>query len=258
MKAKDLVNIMNIHYPESSAYDWDNVGLQVGSLDQEVTGILISLDVTMDVLAEAIQHNANVIVSHHPLVFRPLTNVDTSTIIGSLIAFALQNNLVIYSAHTNFDVAPNGLNTILAKRLQIKNQRMLDPLDETRGLGVIGTLDQALPLQEYLPQLKHQLEIDHVRLIGDEKTMVQTIAVCGGSGSSLIESARQNGADVLITGDVTYHHALDVVNHNFCVVDVGHNVERLTLPGLAEVLRQSGVEEPIHISVCDTDPYTIK
>ena len=258
MKGKELVNIMNLHFPESSAYDWDNVGLQVGSTDREVRGVLIALDVTMHVLHEAVALNANVIISHHPLLFRPLSNLDTSSLIGRMIAFAIRHDILLYAAHTNFDVAPNGLNAILADRLNIKNQRMLDPLADDRGLGIVGQLDHPMPVLEYVGELKTLLEIDHVRLIGQTDTTVNTVAVCGGSGSSLIELARRSGADVLITGDVTYHHALDVVSNEFCVLDVGHHVERLALSGIANALVESGVSVPIHLSSVDTNPYQIK
>lgn len=258
MKGTDVRAILNAVFPESSAYDWDNVGLQIGSLNKTVNSILLTLDVTLDVVNEAIQHNVELIVSHHPLIFRPIQSINTDTEYGKLIELLIQHNISLYVTHTNFDVAENGMNSILASILKLKNQRPLQQIDEQYSLGVIGELEKPLNIGQYIDVVKNQLDITSVRFIGSTNKTVQNIVIAGGSGSSVITDAIQSDADVLITGDVTYHYALDVVAHDFLVIDVGHNIEKQSLAGFQQIMLEHGIDIPIHISSVDTNPYKTK
>lgn len=258
MTGHKLQQLLDTHYPEAKAYDWDNVGLQVGSLSKTVTGIIISLDLTLDVIDEAHKLGCNWIITHHPLLFRPLTTIDTNSYLGELIERLLQYGITLYSAHTNFDVAPNGLNSILANILQLKNQRILDSLEDGFGLGIIGTLHQPFSVDDYVAVLKQQLAIDHLRVIGTRDTNLMTVAIAGGSGSSVIQTAIEQHVDALITGDVTYHHALDVINQGFLVFDVGHHIEHLALVGIKNMLEEQSLDIPVHLSTVLTNPYQTK
>lgn len=258
MTGHDIKTVINTLYPEQEAYDWDNVGLQVGSLEQEITGILVALDVTLDVIDEAIASNANMILAHHPLLFRPLKQIDTNHLIGRILAKAIKHDIVIYAAHTNFDVAPTGMNRILSNILDLSNQEPLETLNEESSLGVIGTLPDPIKLVEYIPILKEQLDITALRLIGEETKSVSRVAIAGGSGSSVIPAAMTHGVDVLITGDITYHYALDARSNDLTIIDVGHHIEKQALPAMKEQLKQAGIAIPMTVSRIATNPYKIK
>jgi dinuclear metal center YbgI/SA1388 family protein len=257
MTGYEIKTIINSLYPEPEAYDWDNVGLQVGSLETDITGILIALDVTMDVIEEAIANKANMILAHHPLLFRPLQQIDTDHLIGKIIEKAIKEDIVIYAAHTNFDVAPTGMNHILAHQLQLKNQEPLDILNETSSLGIFGNLQETMILSDYISVLKDQLKIDHVRLIGDETKPISRVAIAGGSGSSVIPAAMRQAVDVLVTGDITYHYALDARSNNLTILDVGHHIEKQALPKMKEQLVKAGITTPITVSNVETNLYKI-
>lgn len=247
----DWITKMEQLFPPQLAEQWDNVGLQVGNAAQNMTGILLTLDVTKEVLEEAISENINFIIAHHPLLFRPLSSIDTSTYVGQMIEMIIKNDLTIYAAHTNLDIADQGLNTILADMLQLENHRPLSLTTESLGLGRIGQLKKPIELNEFIHKIKKKLKISTLRLIGDTEHPIKTVAICGGSGSSLIDAAIEAQADVYISGDITYHHALDAKNVGLTILDVGHNIEKEVLPHVKKMI--SSIDETITITVSKID-----
>jgi dinuclear metal center YbgI/SA1388 family protein len=258
MRIKEWIELFEKEFPTSLAESWDNVGLQVGSIESEIKGILLTLDVTPRVIDEAITHNYNFIVAHHPLLFHPQKQIDTDSYFGAMLQTIIKNDITVYAAHTNFDASERGLNYMLAEILQLQNHTPLQELSETEGLGRIGTLREPMLLKNYIPILKDQLHIHSLKLIGDEHKTVSSIALCGGSGSSLIQLAIERKADVYISGDITYHHALDAYNMGFHILDVGHNIEKEVLPFLKETISRFDNTLPISISQVNTNPYKIK
>ncbi|QMS85903.1 Nif3-like dinuclear metal center hexameric protein [Candidatus Xianfuyuplasma coldseepsis] len=258
MNGNEFKSIFETYFPTESAYEWDNVGLQVGTLNKDITGIVISLDLTLEVIDEALAKNANMIVLHHPLIFKPLKTIHTETYLGQLLQKLIQHGITLYVAHTNFDVAPMGMNLYLSSMLQLHDPEPLDSINEIESLGVIGTLDKAYSLDELVAYVKQVFQLDSLRLIGGDKETYQRIAITGGSGSSVINTAISKGVDAYISGDITYHHALDAKNLGFTILDVGHNIEKHALDGLASFLKEKGIGCPIHISKVNTNPYQVK
>ena len=244
------------HYPLDLAYEWDNVGLQVGSLNKALSGVLIALDVTKEVIEEAIKEDCNVIISHHPLVFKPLSSINTDAYKGKMIEMLIKNDIAVYTSHTNYDLGHEGMNTVLANKLGLKNQAVLEYETETHGIGRIGEIDP-LPLSEAIAYIKEKLHVDHARLITKKNgKTVKTIAISGGSGAHHMFAAKFKGADLYVTGDVSYHHAHDMLQMGLTALDIGHYAERNFMAALKKELTEFGIDAPIVTSRVDLDPFT--
>lgn len=246
--------INSILKPEM-AYDWDNVGLQIGTLDKPIQKILLTLDVTLEVVEEAIANKCEVIVAHHPLIFRPLKQIIPTSHIGKIVLKIIENNISLYIAHTNFDCLENGMNDYLATILGIENQKVFEQITEEYGLGVIGTIKKAT-LKDVATHVKNVFKLDALDIIGDENSLVETMAVIGGGGGTAIGTALNQNVDVFVSGDITYHDALDARAMGQNIIHVNHNIEKLGLNRLKELLTPLGKE--LIISSVDTNPYIRK
>lgn len=251
MNCIDVVRQFETKYPKSLAYDWDNVGLQVGSLNKRCRKVLVTLDVTKEVVAEAIALKADLILSHHPLLFKPVSSLATESPRGHVIAQLIKHDIALYSAHTNFDLAEGGMNDVLCGLLGIREPKLLD---ETENIGRYGTVDP-VPVRDFIEFVKQTLGIAHVRYVGKTEAVVKTVGISGGSGSNHVGSAQRKNCDLYITGDVTYHTALDCRQMGQNVLDVGHYAESVFKAAVAEFLRASLPEIEFAVSQVDTDPY---
>ena len=243
------------YFPINLAYNWDNVGLQIGSLNREINKILLSLDLTLEVVKEAIKKDAELILVHHPLIFSPIKAIITDDYQGKIIELLIKNNITVYVAHTNFDISNYGMNMILAEMLELENHEILDFTTETEGLGRIGDLKVPITIEEYIPVVKKVFNLQSIKLIGDKNKKIQKIAISGGSGSSIIQKAKKMGADLYISGDITYHHALDALGMELNILDVGHNIEKYSLSFLKEFLSDKKFDCSIVLREINTDPY---
>jgi len=240
-----LLSILNSIAPFAMAEPWDNVGLMVGNPDQQVTGILIALDPTEALLHEALSQNLNTILTHHPLIFHPLKNIPGNTPIGRLLKTALSHDLALIACHTNLDLAPFGVSNALAEKLGLRDTRPLNGPEtagsgQTTGFGKIGHLPAPLPAGQFLNLLLTALAASGLQLAGALPEIIHTVALCGGSGSDLAETAWNMGAQVYITGEVKHSVARWAEAAGFCVIDAGHYpTENLIVPTLAEILKKS-------------------
>ena len=258
MTGNEFKSVLDTYFPERLAYDWDNVGLQVGTLNKEIKGVLISLDLTLDVIREAVDRNCNLILVHHPLIFRPLSDIRTDSYLGRMIERLIKSDITVVVAHTNFDVSNHGMNKMLAEMIGLTKLEIIEMVTEEEGLGISGQLPNALSVDAFVALLKDRFELTNLRLIGPSDGMISTVAIAGGSGSSLIPAVSTLTVDAYVTGDITYHHALDAVNTSLRIFDVGHNVEKHAMARLAVFLKDKGVTVPIHVSTVDTNPYQTK
>ena len=239
--------------PRDSAQDYDNVGLQVGDARRTVARALIALDLTPAVLDEARRHDATLIITHHPLLFHPLRSVTADGFVSSLALRLAESGIALYSIHTNLDAAPGGVSFALAEHLGLKETRFLDPFGpETgvdpgeqpqMGLGALGRLEAPMPLSGLLQRIAERLQAGSLRYVGNLDATVETVAVCGGSGSSFTGLALRAGADAYVTADVTYHRFFDVLDTDgrprMALIDAGHyETEALTESLLRDWLRR--------------------
>ncbi len=366
-RVNDLLGILNALCPPGLAEDWDNVGLQVGDPNAEVGRVLVCLDAEEAALREAESVGAQAIISHHPLLYRPLKRLTPTDETGRVLFRAIRNNIAVLSAHTNLDRVADGLNDWLASRLGLADTRPLEPpqsgsfyklvvfvpagheaevleavfaagagqvgnydrcsfrtagtgsfrgeegtspyigevgqQEETEefrletivpaarlnkvvarmlkahpyeevaydllplansrsdvGLGRIGVLTKPLSLQLFAEQVRLRLATPALRLVGDLQQTIRKVAVCGGSGASLLSDALRQGADCLVTGDVKYHDAQRARAEGLALIDAGHfATEHLMVAELSSRLRQVVGKRQLPIEIlemtAEQDPF---
>ncbi len=240
-----LLSILNSIVPFAMAEPWDNVGLMVGDPDQQVNGILIALDPTEALIHEALSQNLNTILTHHPLIFHPLKTIHGNTPMGRMLKTALGHDLALIACHTNLDLAAFGVSNALAEKLGLHDTRPLTGQEPAAlglrpGFGKIGSLPDPLSSGQFLSRLLTALAAPGIQIAGLLPETIHTVALCGGSGSDLAETAWTMGAQVYITGEVKHSVARWAEGAGFCVIDAGHYpTEKLIVPVLAEILKKS-------------------
>ncbi|NMB02371.1 MAG: Nif3-like dinuclear metal center hexameric protein [Firmicutes bacterium] len=252
---QDFCNVMEELAPKKLAFEWDNVGLQVGAPKKQVKVVLVTLTLTHDVLELAIKRGVDLIICHHPVIFKPLSAIRTDLPQGRLIASLLQYDISVYVSHTNLDLAAPGLNDWLARDVGIENGKVLVPsTDPDVGLGRYGKIHSTT-----LGELAQQLESlwnSPCRIVGDPSQHVSKVAVVGGSGGDFINQAKRVGADVLITGDVSYHDAIDAEALGLAVLDAGHfSTEKVMVQEVTQYLRTKFGAEIEVISESSSNPF---
>ena len=221
MTVKDIINELNILAPEEAALSWDNVGLLVGSPDWEISKIYIALDATEDVINHAIKSGANLLITHHPMIFSSINRVTSEDLCGRRVMKLLENGIALYAMHTNFDIYKMG--ELADSKLGLKNTVPLEICTpDDRGIGSIGVLSEETTLGDCAAFVKNAFELSSVKVFGDPDTVIKKVAVLPGSGKSDIENAIAAGADVLITGDIDHHSGIDAVQDGLMIIDAGH------------------------------------
>lgn len=216
-----LAKIMSEMAPARLAEDWDNVGLQVGHSDKEVRIIVCALDFSAEVLEQAVQLHADIVITHHPAIFRgikQLTDADWRT---ALLLEAARHDIAVYSAHTNLDSVTGGVSDVLAGLLELENVEGLSGEDTLEGIGRIGVLSKPMELEAFAEKVKRVLKLDHVTVIPAGRP-VHKVAVCGGSGMDFLDHAARAGADTYVTGDIKYHDAQDAKGRHINLIDATH------------------------------------
>lgn len=257
----DFLRLIERIAPMKLAEPWDNPGLQIGDSEQKIHKIFSSLDPTFDALTAASNTHAQVLFTHHPLIFKPISRMEINTYPGHILARAAHGNISVVTAHTNLDVARGGINDILASLMGLQNVEVLEPHhhEPAVGLGRVGDLPEPTNLFTLAHTVKMMLGADHIRLVGQKADPVHRIAVVGGSGGSLISSAAKSGADVLITGDVGHHAALEARTLGIGIMDGGHfNTEKTAFnifcESLEEFFRKDGWEVGVETDDTQVDP----
>lgn len=364
IKTNDVFKVLEQWAPKKFAYDWDNVGLQVGSYDSEVKRVLISLDVLNNVVDEAIEKDIDLIIAHHPLLFKPLNQINFSTPKGNIIKKLIKHNISVYASHTNLDIAEGGVNDLLSDALNLQEKQSLIPfyteqliklavfvpishVDEVRhalseagagyignyshctfqtkgegtfmpregtnpftgtqnkleivdelkietivkqsdlskviqamekahpyeevaydlyplmnegkqyGLGRIGTLNKKVTLEQFCNTVKNAFNCSKLKVTGDLSKQIQKVAIVGGSGEKFIHQAKQQDADVYITGDMTFHHAQDAMEMGLAVIDSGHYIEEIMKQATKDYLQNKFSNDGVQFLVSNknTNPF---
>lgn len=249
MKVGKIVDEIERIYPPYLAEKWDNVGLLCGNRESEIKKVLVALDATMDVIGEAVLCGANMIVTHHPIMFSGVKNITMEDMDGRIIYSLIKNNISLFSAHTNLDNSENGLNRYAANLLKLENQHILVPHESVigAGIGIIGDLSRKtdMDVKSTAEEVKRIFRTEYVRFTGNENKKVRKIAVVTGSGSDYIHEAAAAGADVLITGDLKYHTALEADFMGLSVIDAGHYATEISAADIfADIIKNAfdGVE----------------
>ena len=220
MKVKDIIKVIEDFAPLSIQEGWDNSGLCVGSPEDEVTSVLMALDCTPDLVDEAVSAGADMIITHHPLIFSGLKKISPDDMVGAAVIKAVRAGISIYAAHTNADKVLEGVSGAMAARLGLENVRILADEGDGVGLGVVGDLPQPVSAQEALQLVKDRFSLKTIRASRPSGGEISRVAVCGGSGGSLISAARRSGAQLYISGDISYHNFF--TPEGFMIMDIGH------------------------------------
>ena len=242
MKAYEIKDIIEKEYPQSYKEEWDNVGILLGRLDKEVKKVLLTLDVTSDTVREATEQKCDMIVSHHPILFKAIRRLTDETPEGKMYLDLIKNDITVFAAHTNLDEAPGGLSDILAEMFSLKNTEVVLKTEyDGVGLGRVGDIEETTAI-DFSKKAKDILKTS-VRLSGDENKIVRKVAVASGASDDIIAAATKMGADLILTGDLKYHRAQDAVSIGAVVVDAGHYPTEIMCMDIFErLLENKGIE----------------
>jgi dinuclear metal center YbgI/SA1388 family protein len=262
-RVSQWVELVDACYAPEHAASWDAVGLHVGDRDDPVSSVLVSLDVTLGVLDEALDRGADLVIAHHPLLFRPLARLTPDTAAGAVALRAARSRVAVVAVHTNFDVAVQGTTEPVVRTLGLTDVRPLEPRDDDPrlGLGRVGTLASPTPVRQLADRLVDELPAPHLRVAGALDRRVRRVAACGGAGDSLVDAARRAGAELYVTGDLRHHVVLDALTLGMAVIDAGHHAtESAALPALIDRLAAAagsrGLSAGLLASTTTTQPWS--
>lgn len=219
-KVKDVMAVIEEFAPLALQEKWDNSGLCIGSPEDKVSSVLLGLDCTPELVDEAIACGADMIVTHHPLIFSGLKKISAEDLVGEAVVKAIRAGISVYAAHTSADKVIAGVSGTMAARLGLKDVRILDEDGEGTGLGVVGNLPEPMTAQDALELVKERFALKVVKSSKPVGCKIERVAMCGGSGGSLIGAARAAGAQLYISGDISYHNFF--TPEGFMIMDIGH------------------------------------
>lgn len=255
---KDIVNTLEAHFPLRWQESFDNSGMQVGEINRPCSGALICVDATPEIVIEAFEHNCNLIITHHPLIFHPLKNLTGYDRVKRTVVKAIRHDISIYSCHTPVDNAPvEGVSWQLAAKLGLTN---IDQLEKKGpdgiGCGVIGDLPELLSAKALVEKIKQAFETPVARCSDPElaPSAIGRVAICGGAGSFLLDDACHAGAGAFITSDNKHNHFLDR-NHELLLVDIGHfESEKITKQIFYQIIREKFANFALYYSNVENNP----
>ena len=255
---KQIVSSFESLWPTHLAEEWDVVGLVSGSNSKIINSVLLTVDVTKDVVEYAKSAGIDLIFAHHPLMLRGVTTVAQDSSKGSIVSELIRSDIALYSAHTNADSVESGTSAVLAKALGLVGSTVLSPISQTKGIGQVGSLAKPVSLGELASMLNNILPptATGVRVAGEFNTQVQKIALCAGAGDSYLELALDSGADVYITSDLRHHRAQEVLELAkargvvFSLIDISHWAAEFVWLETARAELQSAVPD-VSFEICD-------
>ena len=226
-QVKEIVQVLQAHFPETIASKGDPVGIQIGSLEQEATKVMTTLDVRPQVVEEAISKGVDLIISHHPVMFRPAPNLDYADPQNRMYAQIIAHHITVYSIHTNSDKAQDGSSDWQAEELGLVDVESFCPDEDGIAIGRKGKLPQTMTALDFAYYVKEKMKIKMVRLItADNQKPISTVSFICGDGGKYWHQALVDQVDAFITGDVYYHTGHDIISAGLTVVDPGHYTEK--------------------------------
>lgn len=241
MKLCTIIESLERLSPSSFAESWDNVGLLAGRMDKEVNKLCIALDATDEVVDEAVRIGADMLLTHHPLIFSAMKRINTEDFTGRRVVKLLQNDISYYAMHTNFDIM--GMADAAADEICLRDRQVLTITYEDEiakeGIGRYGKLPRIMTLEECASYIKQAFALESIKIYGEPQTVVECAAISPGSGKSMIKPAVLAGADVLITGDIDHHEGLDALAQELAIIDAGHyGLEKIFIPYMLEYIKR--------------------
>ncbi len=220
MNCNEIISVLEERFPPSCAEEWDNPGLLAGRRDREVCRAMVALDATDEVVEQAAELKADLLVTHHPLIYGSIKNVSTDTFTGRRLIRLIEDGISLYAMHTNYDVC--AMADLNASMLGLQNCEVLCMTGDGIGLGKVGDLPEPMTYSDFAEKVKTVFDLSDVRCYGSGNPKIRRAAVCGGSGKSLLDDALASGADVFVTGDIDYHTGTDAFAKGIRIIDAGH------------------------------------
>lgn len=257
----DIISMMEKLAPLYLAESWDNVGLIIGRRDRVITKILIALDATAEVVDEAVKIGAELIITHHPVIFKSITEVSDTTPLGKKLLKLIENKICVYSMHTNLDIAWGGTNDEFAERIGLTNIEPMIISDTAVESGIVqaigrkGILQNPISLESFAAFVKEKIGLDCIRFAGEADRIVKTVGLSTGSGSNVknFREAIKHGCNVFITGDIRFHEAQEALSLGLALIDATHYAsENLIVNKINNYLRLELNEKNIDISVINS------
>lgn len=218
----ELIDRIKRRIPEDNQEAWDNSGPQLIDREKEISSIVLALDLLEETIDFAIENSANLIITHHPLFFKDNKSLDLSSALGRKVKKLIENNISVYSMHTNFDLDEHGVSTRLADLLRLEKKGCIE---ETKnlGYGVYGRYRSGdSTILDLAQEIKEKLQLDHVLIYGKKDKKINRIGLMGGSGASFVKNCINLNLDVYVTGDIKHHDALDAVEGGLALIDISH------------------------------------
>lgn len=236
MKCSEIIEILEQLSPKRFACDWDNVGLMVGNPDAQIHKVLVTLDGDDAAIDKAVETGADLIITHHPLIFGQLKNVTANGLTGRRIIRLIENHIGLYSMHTNFDVK-GGMAQLAADMIGIKEGEVLEYVCDEEGFGRVGSFEESLTVRQWAEKVKTLFGLPHVSVFGDLDRSISRVAISPGSGKDFVQCSIEKGAQLLITGDINHHSGIDANAMGLEIIDAGHyGIEHIFIKYIGEYL----------------------
>ena len=261
MKVRDIAAAIESFAPLALQESYDNAGLIVGRMDDDVHKALLAVDVTEEVIAEAVAEGCDMIITHHPIIFHAMKRFNSASQTERCVEEAIRRGIVLYAAHTNLDSTPDGMSWRVAQMLGLENIAVMQPTNtEGAGFGVVGELAETMPSADFMHRVMERFDVKALRHSDVVKTEIRKVAICTGSGGSLIDDARKSGADIYLTADLRYN---DFMRHENAIIlaDMGHfESEYCAIQILFDILSKKIPIFAVRKSVCSRNPvnYTVR
>lgn len=246
MTLSAVINRLDKVFPKELIEEGDHCGLLVGDLEQEITHIRVALEATIEVIESAIEDGVNLLIVHHPMIYKKLSSVTSESLEGRKAIDLIKHSIALYVAHSNLDRAEEGLNRFFGAHVGLENISKYE--DDAQGYVLIGELEEAITLKEYAMLIGHKLLELTIKYVGDDHKIIKRVAFCTGSGMSLVTEALLSSVDVYLTGDIKYHDSMWVHELGYAVIDITHFASENISVKLFEKLVRKVVDADILIS----------
>lgn len=257
-----IIDKMEEWAPAKWAVETDNVGLIVGDRSRPVSRVLTALDLSEDILREAVQGRFDFVVTHHPLISRhtqPINSITADTVLGKKLMTLIGNGIGLFCAHTNLDAAPGGVNDLLFDLLGLVGKEpLLNQVhpNEHPTLGLLGYLTEPMPLSALAEHVGRVLNMKHVRYVGPSDLQVRKVGFCSGKGTALVQAGLEKNCDVFLSGDIDYHLAMDTIENKMAMIDFTHYASEIPIMRVvADYIRAAAQKENFEIFVSETKTY---
>ena len=240
MLCKDIITVIEATYPKNAAEEWDNVGLLTGRTDKEVRKVYVALDATDEVIEEAVSCGADMLITHHPLVFSPLKQITDEEIVGERILKLIRHDISYYAMHTNYDVLR--MAELAGIKLGLTDMEVLEVTDAEKGIGIgkVGVLPEKMSVRECCELVKRVFQLDAVKVYGVLEEHVQQVAILPGSGKHMSTQAISKQTDVFITAEIDHHEGMDSVAAGMSIIDAGHyGLEHIFIEDMSSFLKEN-------------------